>query len=55
MEDLLEIAIDALLRSAGGDIRKAMRAILIESVKLQAELDRRDGASRNDSGKAVLH
>jgi hypothetical protein len=57
MEDLLESAIDAILNSADGDVRQAMRAILIENVRLQAELNRRDGTSqKKPSGiKALLH
>jgi hypothetical protein len=57
MEDLLESAIDAILNSADGDVRQAMRAILIENVRLQAELNRRDGTSQKKVGgsKAVLH
>jgi hypothetical protein len=57
MEDLLENAIDAILNSADGDVRQAMRAILIENVRLQAELNRRnETAQRRASGsKAVLH
>lgn len=57
MEDLLESAIDAILNSADGDVRQAMRAILIENVRLQAELNRRDGASPKKVGgpKAMLH
>ena len=57
MEDLLESAIDTILNSAGGDVRQAMRAILIENVRLQAELNRRDGTlQKKASGtKAVMH
>jgi hypothetical protein len=56
MEDLLESAIDTILNSAGGDVRQAMRAILIENVRLQAELNRRDGTLQKASGtKALLH
>jgi hypothetical protein len=56
MEDLLESAIDAILRSAGGDVRQAMRAILVENVRLQAELNRRNGTLQKASGpKALLH
>jgi hypothetical protein len=57
MEDLLESAIDTILSSAGGDVRQAMRAILIENVRLQAELNRRDDTvQKKASGtKAMLH
>ena len=57
MEDLLESAIDAILNSAGGDVRQAMRAILVENVRLQAELNRRDDTlQKKVSGpKALLH
>jgi hypothetical protein len=57
MEDLLESAIDTILNSADGDVRQAMRAILIENVRLQAELNRRDGTlQKKTSGtKALLH
>jgi len=55
MEDLLESAIDAILNSADGDVRQAMRAILIENVRLQAELNRRDETSpKKTSGPKVL-
>jgi hypothetical protein len=57
MEDLLESAIDTILNSAGGDVRQALRAILVENVRLQAELNRRNGAvQKKVSGtKAMLH
>jgi hypothetical protein len=57
MEDLLESAIDAILNSADGDVRQAMRAILIENVRLQAELNRRDSTSQKKTSgtKALLH
>jgi len=57
MEDLLESAIDTILSSAGGDVRQAMRAILIENVRLQAELNRRDDTvQKKASGtKVMLH
>jgi hypothetical protein len=57
MEDLLESAIDTILNSADGDVRQALRAILIENVRLQAELNRRDGTlQKKMSGtKALLH
>lgn len=57
MDDLLESAIDAILNSADGDVRQAMRAILVENVRLQAELNRRDGTPpRKASGpKIQLH
>ena len=55
MEDLLESAIDAILNSAGGDVRQAMRAILVENVRLQAELNRRDDTvQKKSSGQKVL-
>jgi hypothetical protein len=44
MEDLIETAIDKLLLSAGGDMRQALRAVLLENIKLQSELSRRDRA-----------
>jgi hypothetical protein len=57
MEDLLESAIDAILNSAGGDVRQAMRAVLVENVRLQAELNRRDDIvqKRASGPKALLH
>jgi hypothetical protein len=57
MEDLLESAIDAILNSAGGDVRQAMRAILVENVRLQAELNRRDDTlqKRVSGPKVLLH
>ena len=57
MEDLLESAIDAILNSAGGDVRQAMRAILVENVRLQAELNRRNDTLQKKSigPKALLH
>jgi hypothetical protein len=56
MEDLLESAIDAILNSAGGDVRQALRAILIENVRLQAELNRREDNTlqKKVSGTKVL-
>jgi hypothetical protein len=55
MEDLLDSAIDAILNSAGGDVRQAMRAILVENVRLQAELNRRsDTVQKKSSGQKVL-
>ncbi len=57
MEDLLEAAIDAILSSADGDSRLAMRAMLIENLRLQAELNRRNRGPHNEIGgtKTVLH
>jgi hypothetical protein len=57
MEELLESAIDAILNSADGDVRQAMRAVLIENVRLQAELNRRnENLQKKISGaKALLH
>jgi hypothetical protein len=57
MDELLESAIDAILNSADGDVRQAMRAILIENVRLQAELNRRnENLQKKISGtKALLH
>lgn len=57
MEELLESAIDAILNSADGDVRQAMRAILIENVRLQAELNRRNENLQKKVGgpKALLH
>jgi hypothetical protein len=57
MEDLLESAIDTILNSADGDVRQAMRAILLENVRLQAELNRRDDTvQKKVSGtKVMLH
>jgi regulator of replication initiation timing len=59
MEDLIETAIDRILVSAGGDMRQALRALLIENIKLQMELSRRDGTLSDQeaprSRKAVLH
>ena len=57
MDELLESAIDAILNSADGDVRQAMRAILIENVRLQAELNRRNESLQKKVGgpKALLH
>jgi hypothetical protein len=35
MDDLFEAALDKILLNANGDMRRAMRALLIENVRLQ--------------------
>jgi hypothetical protein len=56
MEDPFELAIDEILRSAGGDMRQALRAVLIENFRLQAELTRRDGLFGDEENtKLLLH
>jgi hypothetical protein len=36
--DPFESAIDKILASADGDVRRAMRAVLVENIKLESEL-----------------
>jgi len=56
MEDPFEIAIDEILDSADGDVRRALRAILVENFRLQVELNRRDGLLEGEDEIAlVLH
>jgi hypothetical protein len=56
MKDPFELAIDEILRSAGGDMRQALRAVLIENFRLQAELTRRDALfGDEESTKLLLH
>jgi len=59
MEDLIERAIEKILLSAGGDMRQALRALLIENIKLQSELSRRDSSPSRPGGghrsKTLLH
>jgi hypothetical protein len=59
MEDLIETAIEKILISAGGDMRQALRALLIENIKLQSELSRRDNSPARPGGahrpKTLLH
>jgi len=35
----VEDAIDEILRATAGNVRRAMRAVLIENIRLRAELD----------------
>ncbi len=37
-DDAVDHAIDEILESADGDVRRALRAVLIENIKLEAEL-----------------
>ena len=36
--DPFESAIDEILASAGGDVRRALRAVLVENIALESEL-----------------
>jgi hypothetical protein len=58
MDDIFDAALDEMLVSADGDPRRVLRALLIENVRLQAELDRRAAALPNlehGGRKSVLH
>ena len=38
MEDAFDKAVDMILAEAGGDVRRALRAVLIENFQLESEL-----------------
>jgi len=40
MEDLIDAAVERLIANADGDVRRAMRALLIEALRLQLALER---------------
>jgi hypothetical protein len=40
MDELFDAALDQLIASADGDMRRAMRALLVEAFRLQVALDR---------------
>jgi len=54
MKDAFEMAIDEILRSADGDARRALRAVLLENFRLQVELNRRDGLLESDEERTLL-
>ena len=58
MDDIFEAALDKMLVSADGDSRRVLRALLIENVRLQVELDRRTAGmpaiDRGHGRKSVL-
>jgi hypothetical protein len=49
--DPFESAIDEILASADGDVRRALRAVLVENIELQSELRSLYAASKH--GKAT--
>jgi len=59
MDEIFEAALEKMLISANGDMRGLLRALLVENVRLQAELDRRGETSpyadRTNGRKIVLH
>ena len=46
--DPFETAIDAILASADGDIRRALRAVLMENVVLESEIRQLYAVSEHD-------
>jgi hypothetical protein len=59
MDELFEAALDKILLNANGDMRRAMRALLIENVRLQAALNQLGQSVQDenptDGKKRVLH
>ena len=56
--DTFDAAIDEILAFTSGDIRRALRAVLIESVLLEEKLrqmQRRPAASRQEQGSALIN
>ena len=53
--DPLESAIDEILASADGDVRRALRAVLIENIELEAELRSLYAASAHGKFAATKH
>ena len=49
MDDLFEAALDKILLNANGDMRRAMRALLIENVRLQAALNQLGQSVQDDN------
>lgn len=53
--DPFESAIDEILASADGDVRRALRAVLIENIELEAELRSLYAASEHGKFAATKH
>jgi hypothetical protein len=53
--DPFESAIDEILASADGDVRRALRAVLIENIELEAELRSLHAASERGKFTATKH
>jgi hypothetical protein len=53
--DPFESAIDEILASADGDVRRALRAVLIENIELEAELRSLHAASEHGKFTATKH
>ena len=53
--DPFESAIDEILASADGDVRRALRAVLIENIELEAELRSLYAASEHGELTASKH
>ena len=53
--DPFESAIDEILASADGDVRRALRAVLIENIELQAELRSLYAASEHGKFTGTKH
>ena len=53
--DPFESAIDEILASADGDVRRALRAVLIENIELEAELRSLHAASKHGKFTATKH
>ena len=53
--DPFESAIDEILASADGDVRRALRAVLIKNVELEAELRSLYAASEHGKFTATKH
>ena len=53
--DAFDAAIDEILATADGDVRRALRAVLIENVQLEAELRHLYAHGKRSETKNSLH
>jgi hypothetical protein len=52
--DLFDVAIEEILASADGDVRRALRAVLVETFLLQARLRQLEAVSEDGKAAEVL-